>query len=166
MVNTGGEDRILGELIGLARACENNPKTENTDRVITEALAACVPENGISDEVLERILGRIQEEKTAVAPNCAVCACPCGNTAAYDIEQIRNEQGESRTVKLQLLSEICRAAALMGQEEAAAGEQEKCCSLFYKILPMVSYELAMESYVPLLSEIRELNQSMEGEKLP
>ena len=36
------QDELTGALIGLARACGNNPKTENTDRVIIEGLFTCV----------------------------------------------------------------------------------------------------------------------------
>ena len=33
------ENRIISALIGLVGACNNNPKTENTDHVIIKALA-------------------------------------------------------------------------------------------------------------------------------
>ena len=33
----GLQDELTGALIGLARACENNPKTDATDRIIIES---------------------------------------------------------------------------------------------------------------------------------
>lgn len=163
MENTDGiyrsyPDRIVGALIGLARACENNPKTENTDTVITEALAACIPETGISDETFCRILDRIQKEKNAVAPHCAVCKDPCGNTAAYDMKQIWDEKREDRRIKLRLLSESCKAAEDICKGEVSAIEKEKYCALFYKILPMVSYGLEAESYLALMSEMNQIKE--------
>ena len=32
------QDELTGALIGLAKSCGNNPKTENTDRIIIEGL--------------------------------------------------------------------------------------------------------------------------------
>ena len=32
------QDELTGALIGLARSCGNNPKTENTDEIIIEGL--------------------------------------------------------------------------------------------------------------------------------
>ena len=45
------EDKTISALIGLVGACNNNPKTENTDRVIIKALAF----------PLTRILSAIQQ---------------------------------------------------------------------------------------------------------
>ena len=35
------QDELTGALIGLARSCGNNPKTENTDEIIIEGLVHC-----------------------------------------------------------------------------------------------------------------------------
>ena len=45
----GLQDELTGALIGLARTCASNPKTENTDRLILEGLFATLiwnPGNG------------------------------------------------------------------------------------------------------------------------
>ncbi len=151
-----GRDQILGALIGLTRACENNPKTENTDRVIIEALAACSIENRISGDSLTGLIAMIQEEKDAVAPGCAVCRTPCGNTAAYDMS--RMEAGENGAVKRRLLKDACHTAALLVNEELSAARAQAALTLFYRILPMVSYELDVDRYLSLQNEMDAIRQ--------
>ena len=76
------EDGILSALIGLVGACGGNPKTANTDKVIVKALAFPLlhPEEDVSGTV-----EAVRAEKNAVAPHCAHCASPCGNTSDYDM---------------------------------------------------------------------------------
>ena len=63
------EKKLIGALIGLAKACNVHLKTENTDGIIIKSLASIFPleENG------EELLQRVREEKLAVAPDCATC---------------------------------------------------------------------------------------------
>ena len=50
-------------------------------------------------------------EKHAVAPNCATCAMPCGNTKDYDLTRLRNAAPAVRQRKLRLLQAVFRLAA-------------------------------------------------------
>ena len=49
-------------------------------------------------------------EKQAVAPNCATCAMPCGNTADYDLTRLWNALAALRTLKLRLLDALLTLA--------------------------------------------------------
>lgn len=136
------KDKIIGALIGLARACGNNPKTENTDEIIRVSLAACADGKEISDREQEDIIEKIHAEKNAVSPGCAACKNPCGNTSDFDMTLLQNDK--NLEIKRKILSEICKLA-----------EQGKRSELFYKALPMISYELETEAYKAILAEIRE-----------
>lgn len=136
------KDKIIGALIGLARACGNNPKTENTDEIIRSSLAVCADENKISDSEQDEIVEKIHAEKNAVSPGCATCTNPCGNTSDFDMTLLRNDKNSE--IKHKILSELCKLA-----------KQDKYSELFCKALPMISYELETETYKAILTEINE-----------
>lgn len=47
------KDKIISALIGLVGACNNNPKTENTDRLVIKALASASDPDAVNDTVSE-----------------------------------------------------------------------------------------------------------------
>ena len=49
------QDELTGALIGLAKACGNNPKTENTDRIIIEGLFTTVTNVNFNAHPLPKI---------------------------------------------------------------------------------------------------------------
>lgn len=149
-------DKIISALIGLVGACNNNPKTENTDYMVVKALAfpLLYPECG--DDDLQRMIDEIYAEKYAVSPGCAQCAMPCGNTSDYDMERINKAPDDIRTVKTDIISELQKVAysVYSCQEKKLDADME----IFYKVLSFISYDLARESFLPLFAEIQEINQ--------
>ena len=79
------QDELTGALIGLARSCGNNPKTENTDEIIIEGLVHTITNSNTGAAALKAMIEKVREEKNTVAPDCAVCAAPCGITSEYDV---------------------------------------------------------------------------------
>ena len=75
------QDELTGALIGLARACENNAKTDATDRIIIEGLFTTITNVNFNDDTLRAMIKRIREEKFRIVPGCSNCASPCGNTS-------------------------------------------------------------------------------------
>ena len=65
-------DRLLGALIGLARATVNEPKTEDTDHVLAAGLRQAARADAAED-ALRRMQDIVETEKYRVAPNCATC---------------------------------------------------------------------------------------------
>ena len=49
--------------MGLAHACMNNPKTEQTDRIIIEGLFTTITNVNFNDETLREMIARVREEK-------------------------------------------------------------------------------------------------------
>lgn len=98
-------DLLLGVLVGLARSTFSEAATDDTDRVLAEGLQlAADPDAGEDD--LRQMTRTAAEEKLRVAPNCASCAMPCGNTANYDLARLWAAPEEVRTLKLRLLSAL------------------------------------------------------------
>ena len=135
-------------LIGLVGACNNNPKTEHTDNLVLTALS--FPSNGRSESEL---IERIRAEKNAIAPNCATCATPCGNTSDYDVSRIYNAEPTVRDLKLQVLEQIRQLATYFLQNGITLTEENTF--LFYKALSYVSYDVSEQTLVALLEEIKQ-----------
>ena len=80
-------DALLGVLVGLARSTVNEPKTEDTDRVLTSGLRLAADPDAAED-ALRRMYHIVETEKHRVAPNCATCTMRCGNTDNYDLARL------------------------------------------------------------------------------
>ena len=82
------KERILGELIGLARCTENNEHLicASTTELVLEALRC----DNCS------ILPQIEAEKRRMAPDCFDCAYPCGRNNAYDLTAMPPEEIEKK----------------------------------------------------------------------
>ena len=109
-------DRLLGELIGLARATEGN------EHLITPAVTAvvirCLAAAEQPEEKLESLLAEVEEEKRNMVPNCFCCASPCGRNNAFDLQKLREEPVDIQTKKRQILEGL-QALATDGSETPA-----------------------------------------------
>ena len=79
--------KLTGAVIGLARTCQNNEKTESTNRVFLEALTMAGDWSASIFDMSE-MLEKVRNEKYTVSPGCVTCAAPCGNTDDYDMENL------------------------------------------------------------------------------
>ncbi len=119
-------DTLLGALVGLARSTVNEPKTEDTDRILAAGLRlAAGPE--AAESALLRMTDIVEAEKHRVAPNCAACAMPCGNTSNYDLARLWGAPAEICALKVRLLFCVC---VLAGQKTTAQIQKEICDDLF------------------------------------
>lgn len=80
-------DTLLGALVGLARSTVNEPKTEDTDRILAAGLRLAADPRP-SRARCSGMTDIVEAEKHRVAPNCAACAMPCGNTSNYDLARL------------------------------------------------------------------------------
>ena len=112
-------DTLLGALVGLARATTNEPKTDDTDEVLNAGLRLAAQPDA-PEKRLQRMLAIVQTEKHRVAPGCATCAMPCGNTNDYDFVRLWAAPESIRTLKLQMLSAAFALAQKRPQGQAQA----------------------------------------------
>lgn len=96
-------DRIISALIGLVGAMSNNGKTERTDSVVREAFLRLT--DGDNEE---ETVQKIHVEKFAIAPDCANCLNPCGNTSDYDMAQFYAADVKIIAAKRDLIEAICK----------------------------------------------------------
>ena len=67
-------DALLGALVGLARSTVNEPKTEDTDRVLTSGLRLAADPDAAED-ALRRMYHIVETEKHRVAPTAPPAPC-------------------------------------------------------------------------------------------
>lgn len=154
------EDIIISVLIGLVGACNNNPKTDDTDRLLIKALAFPVLCPNAADGGLSKMIDELYLEKNTVAPGCANCASPCGNTSDYDMRRIYEAEDEIRSVKLQIISRLQNLAAYIYQSWEAEEKPEIDCGLFYKALSYISFDMEKELLQKLLKEIEDIKDKI------
>lgn len=98
------EERLLGELVGLARAVDGNEHliTESVTQIIAETLRA-----NVSSEAQYTVYSsKIDAAKREMVPDCFHCANPCGRTAALDLKSLKGESLQIRETKFAILKEI------------------------------------------------------------
>lgn len=156
------EDKIISALIGLIGACSNNPKTAGTDSLVIKALAFPLLCPGYDDKALREIVDDIHSEKNSVAPGCAMCTAPCGNTSDYDMRRIYEADDIIRKVKLQILEEIQKLAAYVCCNPEFGRTSCTDNSLFYKALSYVSYDMDEAGLLELLEEVKKIEHDIKS----
>ena len=140
-------DTLLGALVGLARATTNEPKTDDTDEVLNAGLRLAAQPDA-PEERLQRMLAIVQTEKHRVAPGCATCAMPCGNTNDYDFFRLWAAPESIRTLKLQMLSAAFALAQKRPQGQAQAA--------VYQLLFTLAEDWDEELLTPVVQRAKEL----------
>ena len=151
------QDELTGALVGLAHACMNNPKTEQTDRIIIEGLFTTITNVNFNDETLREMIAKVHAEKERVVPNCATCASPCGNTSDYDMKEIWEADEDIRSLKSLILFGIRGMAAYAYHAAVLGYEDETVNAFFYKALSFLGFDLEMGDLLPVVLEVGEVN---------
>lgn len=155
------EGRIISALIGLAGACNNNPKTADTDSLVIRALAFPLLCPEYDDRALQEMVDRIHREKNSVAPGCAVCAAPCGGTSDYDMCRLYEADDGICRLKLQILKKLKGLAAYCHNQESGT-IPDIDPDFFYKALLYVGSDMDEADLQGLLNEAETIGHDMES----
>ena len=131
-------DSIISALIGLVGAVSNNGKTEQTDSVIREAFL-CLKDTGNAEEMVQKI----HAEKFSIAPDCATCLNPCGNTSDYDMAQFYAADAKVISAKRDLVETVCKKL----------GSSENVPEDVYQGIAYLGYDLEPEAYTQIQQKI-------------
>lgn len=148
------EDKIINALVGLVGACNNNPKTENTDHVVIKTLAFPSAYQETNDETLPALIEEIYAEKYTVAPGCATCQTPCGNTSDYDMNRIYEAGTDIRDLKLKMIAALRELAADVYRHQKPDALSADSMEIFYKILAYISYDMETDSLLTFWNEVQ------------
>ena len=99
------KDKLLGALVGLARAMDESNMGAAPLAAMVQGLTALDSGTG-----LEEALDALRRAKHAAVPDCAVCQNPCGRTADLDVQEPESLPPELRDAKQALLSAAIRYA--------------------------------------------------------
>ena len=154
------EDKIISALIGLVNACNNNPKTAGTDSLVIKALAFPLLCPGYDDKVLGEMVDDIHAEKHSVAPGCAVCMAPCGNTSDYDMHRIYEADDVVRKVKMQILEKLQKLAAYICRNQESGRFSYMDSAFFYKALSYVGCDMDEADLLGLLDEAEKIEHDI------
>lgn len=126
------QDRLVGALIGLSRAVDNNEHliTPDTNAALLRALTAATPAE------CEAALTALQQQKRLLVPNCFDCAAPCGRTADCDFPALLDAAPDARDARLSLLD------ALRTLARAQSTPTPDACAFLYRAL----FALGTETY--------------------
>ena len=153
------QDELTGALIGLARACAGNSKTENTDQIIIDGLFATLTNVNFNDDTLRSLIGRVNGEKTIVVPGCSACGFPCKDTENYDMEKLWNDKEDIRSLKSLILFGIRGVAAYAYHAAVLGYKDEEVNNFFYKALSAIAEDWGMAELLPLVMETGKVNLS-------
>lgn len=131
-------DRIISALIGLVGAVSNNGKTKQTDQVIREAFRR-LPDADSQEETVQKI----HTEKFTIAPDCATCQNPCGNTSDYDMTQFYGTDAKIIAAKRDLIEAIRQNLC----------SSENVPEAVYQGIACLGYDLESEAYAQIQSRI-------------
>ena len=145
--------KVLSALIGLCGAVSNNGKTENTDRVVLEAILSQEPEKAVR---------RIHEEKYKISPDCASCPAPCGNTSDGDLSRWNEAPEHIRRLKEEVMAGLERMAEARAKsmtENLCRTQEPEVPEVVYRAISWLGYvslnfELGEETGRELLEEIK------------
>lgn len=151
------QDQLTGSLIGLAKACGNNQKTENTDRIIIEGLFTTVTNVNFNDNTLEEMIEKVHQEKDRIVPGCATCVARCGNTDDYNMEELWNADEDIRSLKSLILFGIRGMAAYAYHALMFGMEDKKVNDFFYRALSVISYDLEGDKLLETVLKVGEVN---------
>lgn len=89
---------LLGAIIGLARVCDTNEETVDTNAFLVDALMSLNRKSDRKAEAAE-LREKLNEEKFKIVPDCRYCANPCGRTSDYDVRMLRFAEKETVYLK-------------------------------------------------------------------
>lgn len=98
------QEKLVGELVGLARATEGNEHLI-TDSV-TQTIAQILGENVQNEAQYAAYSAKIDVAKHEMVPDCFCCANPCGRTAALDLKTLEEEPQQIKQTKFAILEEL------------------------------------------------------------
>ena len=149
------QDKLTGALIGLAKTCQTNPKTENTTRIIIEGLFTTITNVNFNDDTLEEIIEKVHREKSIVSSGCGSCISVCSNIDDYDMDNLWNDNEDIRSLKSLILFGIRGMAAYAYHAMVLDYEDEMVNEFFYKALSVLSYDLDINGLLPIIMEVGE-----------
>jgi len=151
------QDKLTGELIGLARATEGTEPTESTYMAVIDGLFSTVTNVNFDDEALLRQIEVIRREKAKLAPQCCDCANDCTKNDWFDMARLWSDNEDIRSLKSLLLFGLRGMAAYAHHAFAFGKKDDAVADFFYRGLFAVGDERTADELLALLMELGAVN---------
>ncbi|MDR0881919.1 MAG: hydroxylamine reductase [Candidatus Adiutrix sp.] len=109
------QDRLTGELIGLARALDGPAPTADTYGLIMDGLLATLTNVNFDPRAIGELTERVVREKDNLVPRCGDCAPACGRNDYYDLGRLWSADEDIRSLKSLVLFGLRGLAAYAAQ---------------------------------------------------
>ena len=152
------QDQLTGALVGLSRAVDNAPDTnEGTWRLMIEGLFTTVTNVNFNEKTIRDLIDRVHAEKARLVPNCHSCASRCGRNDDYDMHLLWSAQEDVRSLKSLILFGVRGMAAYAYHAQMLGYQDDEVNDFFCEGLFKVGYENTMEELLPTVLKVGEIN---------
>lgn len=154
----GLQDRLIGVLIGLARAADANTRSnDNTYGLLVKGLLMDVTNANCDGGAVQALIDEVHGEKQRLVPDCAVCASPCGRNNDFDVADLYNAEEDVRSLKSLILFGI-RDTAVYAHNTGESGNPDKTINeLIAKALFAIGDAWSAANLLAVVQEISETN---------
>lgn len=146
------QDQLTGALVSLAKVCENQKRTEVTDRLVIEGLFSTLTNVNFNKEILREMIGKVKKEKNRLAHLAG-----CKVEEDYDLNKIWQAEEDIRSLKSLILFGIRGMAAYAYHARVLGYQNEEVNHFFYQALSLLSREATMEELLPVVLKVGEVN---------
>ena len=152
------QDQLTGALVGLSRAVDNAPDTnEGTWRLMIEGLFTTVTNVNFNEKTIRDLIDRVHAEKARLIPNCSGCPSSCGRNDDYDMAQLWTAQEDIRSLKSLILFGVRGMAAYAYHAMVLGYADEEVNRFFGKALFAIGEDWGMDELLPIVMEVGEKN---------
>ena len=97
-------NKLVGELIGLARATDGNEHLITPD--VAKLIRHCLETDQLDENGISHLIEQVIAAKKAIVPDCFYCANPCGRTNSYDMDALKDEPELIQKSKKDILEKL------------------------------------------------------------
>ncbi|MDD4796434.1 MAG: hydroxylamine reductase [Eubacteriales bacterium] len=151
------QDNLTGALVGLARAARVHTPTDETHRVMMEALFTTITNVNFDDEAVQAHVDAVHAAKEALMgkSGCSACSAACADD--YDMAKLWEDAEDVRSLKTLILLGLRGMAAyayhalVLGYSDATVND------FFYKGMFALGEDYGMDELLPLVMETGTVN---------
>lgn len=152
------QDELTGALIAHALTCEEGKtKAAETDQLVIDGLFACVTNVDFDKAEIKKLTEDVHEATKLAAAGGGVAPAP-----DYDMNRIWNANEDIRSLKSLVLFGIRGMAAYAYHARVLGYEDPTVNAFFREALAALAAEGSMESLVPLVLKVGEVNLACMG----
>lgn len=142
------QDKLVGALIGLARACKDGNPTKDTTKLITKGLFTTLTNVNFNDQTIKQMIEEVRQEKLRVNSN---------RFEDYDVKNIWNANEDVRSLKSLILFGIKGMSAYAYHSEVLGKSNSEVDSFFYTALYSLGEDYDADTLLKLVLKTGEVN---------